>query len=163
MDKAGINGIVDVYDKCKGEKFNGMVFVKFSSVEKRDGAMKAFKNTKSVFSESRTFMNEDLPIPERTTFSFLHNLKKLLVEWKFENVNFKGDTMKIAGFPVLRVVVDGMVLKPIWLDDTWGQWSELKQDSKYKELIKTANDRLAKPSQNKRKGRPARPDGAGGA
>ena len=77
---------------------------------------------------------------------------------KFENVYFEDDTMKIAGAPVLQVMVDGLVLKPIWLEDKRGQWAELTQDPKYKELIKTAEDKLAKvsqASQNKGKGKSA--------
>ena len=79
MAKTNIEGVVDIYDKCKGKDFNGMVFVRFSSVEKCDVAIKTFNATNSSFEESRTFMNRDLPVQQRAKFSFLLNFTKLLI------------------------------------------------------------------------------------
>ena len=157
MDKAGIDGITQVYDKCKGEKFNGMVFVKFSSIEKRDAAITIFNGTKCAFNETRTFMNRDLAIQHRAKFSLLLNFKRLLIKWEFEKINFDDDEgiLTVAGLPVLKAVVDVVTFKITWLDTKWAQWTELTSDPQFKELIKTAEAKLSKASKTKGKGKAA--------
>ena len=155
MGKAGIDGIADVYDKCKGDPFNGMVFVKFSSTEKRDAAIKTFNDTRSSFSDSRAYMNRDLPIKQRISFSFLLDLKKLLVEWKLEKVSFDDGSgiMSVGGLPVLRVVVVGSSFQLIWIEKGWGEWEELTNDPKLKGLVAAAEGKLTKAAQNSVKGK----------
>jgi hypothetical protein len=53
MGKAQIEGVIDIYDKSKGQKFNGMVFVKFASIDNRDVAIQAFNDSKISFTDSR--------------------------------------------------------------------------------------------------------------
>ena len=91
-------------------------------------------------------MNKDLPAKQRTMFNFLLNLKKLLVVWKFENVSFDDRTgiLTIAGVDILQAEVDTFDFKLNWLDQAWKQWEDLTQDPKFLELIKIAEDRLAK-------------------
>jgi hypothetical protein len=155
MGKAGIDGIADVYDKCKGDPFNGMVFVKFSSTEKRNAAIKTFNDTRSSFSDSRAYMNRDLPIKQRISFSFLLDLKKLLVEWKLEKVSFDDGSgiMSVGGLPVLRVVVVGSSFQLIWMEKGWEEWEELTNDPKLKGLVAAAEGKLTKAAQNSVKGK----------
>ena len=91
-------------------------------------------------------MNKDLPAKQRTMINFLQNLKKLLVGWKFEKGNFNDPTgiLTIAGIAILHVEVDTFDFKLNWLDQSWKQWEDLTQDPKFLELIKIAEDKLAK-------------------
>ena len=84
-------------------------------------------------------MNKDRPVQQRTKFSFLLNLKKLLQGWSLENVRFDEDAdfLSIAGDDIVKVEVVGFELKLNWLDDKWKQWAELTEDPKFEELIKT--------------------------
>ena len=47
MSRSNIEGILDIYNKCKHDEFNGMVFIKFKSPEKREEAMEAAPITQS--------------------------------------------------------------------------------------------------------------------
>ena len=155
MKKANIEGVISIYDKCKKEAFDGMVFIKFGTTEKRDAAIKTFNEKKHAFAEARTFMNIDLPLLQRTRFSFLLKLKRLLIEWKFENVSFDDafNVSTVAGDPVLQVEVEGDEFKPKWLNKKWEQSGELTNDPSFKKLVKTAEDKLAAASQSKGKGK----------
>ena len=155
MTKSNIEGILDVYDKCKDEEFNGMLFVKFSTSEKRDNAINSFNAARITFSDAKTYMNEDRPVSQRTKFSFLLNTKKLLVGWKFENVQFDDLTgvLSIAGTHMLMATVEGTVFKLTWLDDEWKEWKQFTDDKQFTALVKTAEGKLEKASQNKGKGK----------
>ena len=156
VSRANIEGVIDIYDKCKGGDFNGLLFVKFNSAEMRDAAMIKFNAKKNAFDQAPMFMNRDLPIQQRTKFSFLLNLKKLLVNWGFENVRFDdgpGTLMVGGGAPVLQVKSDGFNFRLEWLDDKWGQWVELTSDPSFKLLIKTAEEKLSTASKSKGKGK----------
>ena len=158
MDKVRIDGVLDVYDKCQGREFNGVVFVKFSSVEKRDLAIRTFNDSTRAFNESRKFMNEDLPLKQRAKFNFLRNFKKLLVEWEFRNISFDVDSsnISVAGVPILEAAVEGYTFTPKWLDSQWGQW-EFKElttnDQKFQELVETAENKLKQASESHEKGK----------
>ena len=78
--------ITKVEDKG-ADNFNGMVFIKFASPEKREVAMKQFNDSKNVFGEARNFMNKVSPVQHRPTFIFLLNFKKLLAERPFEIIS----------------------------------------------------------------------------
>lgn len=155
MSKTRIDGVVDVYHKCKDGDFNGMIFVKFSSAEQRKAAMIIFNDTKSAFMDNRTYMNKDLPVQQRAKFSFLHNLKKLLAAWGFENIKFDDTSwiLSVGGIPVIQARTDEFTFKPKWLVDTWGQWEELTKDPKFMELVKAAEAKLKKASQSGTKGK----------
>ena len=148
LTKAKVEGIIDIHAKGKGQDFNGLIFVKFESPEKQDIAIEAFKVVRTSFlpSEAKSYMKKDLPAKQRTMFNFLLNLKKLLVVWKFENVSFDDRTgiLTIAGVDILQAEVDTFDFKLNWLDQAWKQWEDLTQDPKFLELIKIAEDRLAK-------------------
>ena len=92
LSKAGVEGALDIYDKCKGGEFNGMFFVKFGSPGKRDEAIKAFGAVRSTVPDSQSYMNKDRLVQQRAKFSFLLNLKKLLQGWSIENVRFDENT-----------------------------------------------------------------------
>ena len=140
-----------------------MIFLKFSSIEKRDMAMERFNDAKNSYKETRTFMNRDLAIQQRAKFSFRLNFKRLLIKWEFEKVSLDDDEgiLSVAGLPVLKAAVDVFTFKVTWLDTKWAQWNELKSDPQFKELIKTAKDKLSKASKSKSKGKAARVDGDG--
>ena len=155
--KRKIEGVISVYDKCKGRAFNGMIFVKFGCVEKRDAAMKVFNDAKSTFAETRNFMSRDLPFQQRVKFSFLRNFKRLLTcqEWGFQNVNFDDDagTISVAGQPVLEVAIDDSTFKTSWTNYEWGQWKDLTDDPKFKALLTAAENKLSKAAQFGTKGK----------
>ena len=147
--------MLDVDDKSKGQAFNGMLFVKFSSPEKQEIAIKAFNAVKTSFSDAQSYMNIDLPVHQRTVFSFLLNFKRLLTSWGFKQVNFDdaAGILSIASDPILQVAAVGLTLKLDWLNEEWGKWEQLTADTHFKTLIKTAEDKLAKASQISAKGK----------
>jgi hypothetical protein len=155
MNNINTDGVIDVYDKCKGREFNGMVFVKFGSVEKRDAAITVFNASKTSFADAPSYMNRDLPIQHRAKFSYLLGLKKLLMQWEFGNCRFDDDTgiLSVGGLPVLQAAVEGFTFKLEWLDEGWGKWEELTKDPKFMDLAKTAEDKLTKASQSSNKGK----------
>ena len=155
MGKANIDGVLDIYDKCKGREFNGMLYVKFVSPDKREVAMAAFNSDKQTLSEERSYMNKDRPIHQRVPFSFLYNLKKLLAEWEIENSRFDEAThiLTVAGAPVLQAEVNGFTFKIKWLDDEWEQWKELTEDQRFLALVRTAEEKLTKASEYASKGK----------
>ena len=105
--KGGIDGFLEMYHKGK-EKFDGMLFVKFPSVQKREQAIHSFNLMQAKFADATNFMNPDLPLQARVPRSFLNNLKKLLTsaEWGFpkSSVRWNEDrmTLEVAGKPVLH-------------------------------------------------------------
>ena len=56
------------------DNFNGMVFIKFASPEKREVAMKQFNDSKNVFGETRNFMNKDFPVQHRMGAILKHHI-----------------------------------------------------------------------------------------
>lgn len=155
MNKANIEGVLDVYDKCKGGDFNGMIFVKFSSSEKREAATKQFNDVQSIFSETCKFMNKDLPSQQRTKFSFLLSLKKLLSEWGFKNVQFNdaSSILSVAKVPKLQATVECSTFNLVWIDNEWGQWKELTEDTKFNEFKAAADAKLKKAAESSQKGK----------
>ena len=123
-----------------------MLFVKFSSTDVREAGMERFKSSKSKFSETTLYMNQSRPFQQRVRFSFLLNLKRLLLEWEFKNVRFDdaSETLEIAGTEILRVAIEGDEFKLNWLSEEWAQWGLLTENLKFKELCQTAKDKLAK-------------------
>ena len=155
MAKVSIDGVVDVYDKCKGQDFNGMLFVKSGSNGKRETAISLFNSVRKSFADAPSYMNKDLPLQQRAKFSFLLNFKKLLAVWKFENISFDdaSGVLKVAGKPVLEATIDDFTLKLTWLDAGWGEWDELTKDPKLIQLHTTAEDKLKKASESQNKGK----------
>ena len=145
LRKADIDGVTEIYDKCQDRAFNGMLFVKFSSSEARNVGIGRFKSSKSQLSEKRSYMNRDRPIQERAKFSFLLNLKRLLMEWGSLDVRFDeiSRTRTIERTEILQVATEGSVFKLLWLSDEFSEWGLLMGDPKFKELVQTAKDKLA--------------------
>ena len=50
----------------------------------------------------------------------------------------------MGGAKVLHEEVDSYTFKATWLVDEWGQWKELTDDQKFKELYKQAEDKLTR-------------------
>jgi len=146
MTKKGIEGVQTIFDKSKGGAFNGLVFVKFVSPDKRNKAMEIFNASKLSMFGKTNFMNPDLPVQQRVARKFLANFKKMLVEWKFTPSSVSYDvarqTLEVEREVVLRVKVDKFTFVTDWVDPKWAQWSNLLQDEQYKNLIKTAQDKL---------------------
>ena len=150
-----------------GDEFNGLVFVKFISGEKRSAAILKFNAAKIGLSGNTLFMSPDLPYHERVGKKFLNDLKKLLVGlgsdpgWGFAkgNVRFDESTMilRIEGIPVAKAVAEEFKFDVIWLQPSWAQWSELTGDAKFKQIDKAAQSKLddAKKRLGKGKGKSA--------
>ena len=155
MSKAQIEGVIDIYDKSKGQQFNGMVFVKFASVDERNVAIQAFNDSKTSFTDTRKYMNKDLPIQQRTSFSFFLYCKRLLNEWGSKNVQFDDASgiLKVAGVPKIQVGVEDLTWNVAWIDKKWEKWEELKSDVEFKALMQSAQDKLTKATQSKGKGK----------
>ena len=63
LTKTGAGGFEEVFHKGREENdFNGMVFVKYSSVARRDAASRAFNGLKTGFGNDKSFMSPDLPM-----------------------------------------------------------------------------------------------------
>ena len=116
--------------------------------------MKLSNATNKSFTRGPTYMNEDRPLQQRTKFGLLLGTKKLLLAWEFEKVNFDDSdgVLSVAGLPVLQATIEGVTLKLAWLSEKWGQWEELTADSKFVELIKTAEAKLVKAEAYSNKG-----------
>ena len=54
---------------------------------------------------------------------------------------------------MLQVTIEGVTLKLSWLSEQWRQWKELTADSKFMELIKTAQAKLVKAAAYSNKGK----------
>ena len=61
--------------------------------------------------------------------------------------------LKVGGEPILQAEVVGFEFNVKWLSEEWGNWSDLTNDGKFKELTQTAKDKLGKASQNAGKGK----------
>ena len=155
IQKAGILGVNEIYDTCKDRAFNGVLFVKFNSPEAREAGMERFKSSKRKFSETTLYMNQSRPFQQRVRFSFLLNLKRLLLEWEFKNVRFDdaSETLEIAGTEILRIAIEGDEFKLNWLSEEWAQWGLLTENVKFKELCQIARDKLAKSAGSLDKGK----------
>ena len=167
MEKSGIREFAEVYDKCKNTPFNGMVFVKFQSVDKRDDAIVKFNSSKHQLSESSekaSSMSKDRPIQKRVPFGFLLGVKRLMMseQWQFENVQFDADTgvLTLAGVDILRVSVSNFDFNMTWLDDEWAGWNEFVENPEFQKLIKAAKDKLAKAQKGSGKGKGKKPASA---
>jgi hypothetical protein len=162
LQKADIDGVTEVYDKCQKRAFNGMLFVKFSSPEKRDGAIEKYNAAKNKFAEEPSFMNRERPLQQRIKFSFLLNLKRLLTDWGYLSVRFDevSGVLSVAGAgDVLQATIDGPEFKLKWLSDAWGKWGELTNDPKFEELNHTAKEKLAQSlDKGKGKGKASAPE-----
>ena len=146
LQKHSVEGVADIFHKAaKEEDWNGMVFVKFSSVEKRDAGILTFNAASSTATESKTKMGEDRPLQDRMKFNFLLKLKKLLAEMG-SRVSFDADafTMAFSGKDVLKVSTENLVLKTEWLDSEWADWKELHQSSKFIAIRDEVQARLNK-------------------
>ena len=119
--------------------FNGFLFVKFASVERRTWAIKTFNAMKAEFANKHNFMNPDLPIQQRAPRSFLNSLKKLFINsWGFAPSSVRWSekdlTLAVSGNPVLRASVDTGTCEVEFLMESWATWGELTEDSEIRHL-----------------------------
>ncbi len=83
LEQAKVEGVVDIFAKGKGD-FSGMLFIKFSTPERRDLAVSAFRALKkNMDKDDPTYMSPDRPIQVRVRNSFLFGLKQQLVKWDY--------------------------------------------------------------------------------
>ena len=146
MRNQGIDGVEAIYDKTFNNEFNGMLFVKFSSEDKRASGMLTFNTAKLKMFDRVSRMNHQRPIQDRVSLSTLNGIKRLLVEWKFtkSSVQFDEDTrvLSVGGQEVLKVEVEQFQLKLNWIDDTWAQWQQLTSHDDFKALVATNEEKL---------------------
>ena len=153
--KARIDYHTEIFHKGREGSFNGMVFVKFRTVEQRDNAIRIFNALKTGLSDGKSFMSPDLPIESRVPRSFLFKFKKLLTDCLFNRSSVYVDpdlgTISVEGLPILKVVVQEFELKLEWLADAWKEWEDLHRDPSFTEIwqasqesLKTAKQRMCK-------------------
>ena len=158
MTKAGINGVIDVYRKGpEVSTLNGMVFVKFVSLEKRTAAIQKFNSIKASMLGKTNFMNPERPVQERVAKKFLDDMKNLMVTWKYEkpSLSFDDESMvfSVIKSQILKAIVRDYQFKVEWLDSSWGQWSLLTEDEKFKEIVGAAQHKLNEALQRLDKGK----------
>ena len=108
---------------------------------------------------SKVWCNKDQPHHFRTSRTSMIGFKKLLVDWEFNKkaVQFDEETLDLSveGKPVLSVNAKDGELKTHWLNSEWGNWQELLDSDKFKELVKNGNDslKIAKELRAKGKGK----------
>ena len=71
-------------------------------------------------------------------------------------------TMEVCRATVLAVTIVEGAIKLDWQDETWKNWEELQDSPELKELIATANDKIAKSAAAQIKGKGKGPDRSGG-
>ena len=106
LRRASIDGHNEIYNKCGVRVFNGMVFVKFDSVQRRDSAMRQSNVLRTGRGPKTLFMSPDLPVDERVPRSYLFGVKRLLADWQFKNarVDTSTRTLSVAGVPILKAI-----------------------------------------------------------
>ena len=144
LTKHSIDGVLDIYHKASSDdQWNGMVFLKFSTAEKRDAGICAFNAIPTELSEKAHRMKEDRPLQERVKFNFLYGLKKLITEMGTRTtLDADTYTMSFNGVAVLQVHVHQQILKMDWLDPDWANWNDLVQNEKFKSLCDDAKQKL---------------------
>ena len=81
---------IETYTKNK-ESFNGILFLKFQSVQDAHFALEVMRakctteKGRRGEASSRMWCNFDLPIEDRVPISFLSGLQRLLLDWTFLN------------------------------------------------------------------------------
>ena len=159
LQKASIDGILDVYSKSKAtDKFNGMLFIKFASSQKRDVAIRTFNSLRTKFTDKNTFMNPERPFQQRVMNSFLLNLKRTMVdEWGYNasclQVDTSTQTLSVQGKEILKTHVNEFKMKIDWVQPAWGEWKEFVEDANFKELLKVAENKLTTTSKSMDKGK----------
>ena len=148
LQQARIDGVQEIFHKGSN-KFNGMLFVKFTSSGKRDAAIGAFNSLRSKFSDKISYMNQDLPVQERVMNSFLLGLKRMLVGpgWEFNKTSVQVDTsaqtMAVQGEIVLKARVKDFKLVLEWIKPEWGAWEEFVKDGQFNTLFQAGQDKLS--------------------
>ena len=107
-----------------------------------------------------TFMAPDLPVDERTVNRFLRGMKTRLIEWggakKSIQFDLDAKSLSVGGSEVLQASIKDSVLDITWLNRAWGDWKELREDSKFIELVQGLQGKLSQS-----KGRLAKGKGKG--
>ena len=156
MVKASIDGFSEVYQKGDDtEKFNGMLYVKFISQEKRAAAIQAFNAAKVGMLGQKSFMSPELPLQQRIPKKILGDFKKILIAWGYKNIRFDESTMVLAvgGVDIVKATVEEYQFKPVWLQSSWGNWSDLTGDAKFQEIVLTAQNKLNQAQKHLDKGK----------
>ena len=108
--------------------------------------MRSFNGSKVGMFDKVSYMNVDLPFQERVCKSFLLGFKRLLVDWGFSKTCIHFDepsqTLSVGGTAILKVSVQSFQFKLDWLVGSWGQWTELLEDTGFKSMLKIAGDKL---------------------
>ena len=122
----GAEGVLEVYHETVGaEKFNGMVFVKISSMEKREHALNIFNVATAGMFDRVVYTNPNLPLRQRISKSFLTGLKRLFVSerWGYQKscIQFDEETgaFSVGGTPILKATACEFRLKLQWFDPFW--------------------------------------------
>jgi len=163
--KASVDGVVDIYPKMTDDKFNGRLFVKFSSSEKRNAAIRSFRSQRTDMAGKKPFMNEDLPLNERVPLSFLARFKRVLTDDKWgyarQSVKYDADTriLSVGGDDVVSAITENHALKLTWISKSWGEWKELQDSDELQNIIQELDSKLTEAQKRLDKGKGKGPVG----
>jgi hypothetical protein len=88
----------------------------------------------------------DQPLDVRTSASVLYGLRKMLVSWGYSKACVKVDadtsTLKVAGQPIVKVVVNDFALTLEWEDGEWESWGSLQSSGELAAVKQAAQTKL---------------------
>ena len=143
---------VEMY--IKGE-FDGILFVKLESNEDRDAAVRVLRsntngNNSGVggeYDDADYWAKSDMALPQRTVHSFVFGAKAAMVEWGWPKRALWADpvsgTLSLAKKEVLTAAVVNEKVT-ITYSEGWQTYCENPNFPQIKELIHTANEKMAK-------------------
>ena len=131
----------------KNSSFQGLMFVKFKSVDERDLAVGILRSAGLTNGDNKIWATQDLPIPTRARKMFLLSLRWQLGEWGFVKREIEIDEcytkMMVGGKVVVAVASEGEGITFQWMD-AWAQWDGFQKSDELKDLIAKANAILQK-------------------
>ena len=142
----------------RSDTFQGLMWLKFESPVSANIAISVLKDKVAKDLLTQTWYNYDLTIEQRLPKRFLFALKAQLVEWKvglkkYFHVDIETNKLSAGGKEVASASVAGDTFQVDWLSPEWDTWTELKESAELKQLISTAQDKLARSRSEKGKGK----------
>ena len=132
----------------KGEQFQGVMHVKMNNADSVRRVAKEISKAQQEDNAQPIWCKQDRPALQRHPLSFLLGLRRQLALWGTYSksaIQIKDDDqLMIDGKPIVAATIDKGSLKLDWKDETWGQWSELKESPEFLGLVHVANDKIKK-------------------